>query len=123
MWDKPRQVMTSTEYEAISADGAPPGVYAPNMSREDAYTWRAKKIGGKNPRVEIRKTVSGPDPTGGPTPGWASPGYVHGCFAQLLIVVMADGRVRMSQNGPAVYGEGEWAELTSAVREAREALA
>src|SRR5271170_6535688 len=123
-WDKPKQVMTRDEYEAISADSAPPGVYTPNMSRVDTYKWRAKKVGGRNPRVEIRKSVLGPDPLSyddGETPVGVLPRRPH-CMAQLVVVVMADGRVRMSQNGPAVYTAHEWTELMIVVQEARLAL-
>jgi hypothetical protein len=117
-WDKPKKAMSREEWEAISADSAPPGVYTPNMSKEDARRWRAKKIGGANPRVEIRKTVSGDDPLD----VRENPRWRHGCHAQLLIVVMADGRVRMSQNGPAIYSAQDWADLELAIAEARKAM-
>ena len=32
MWDKPNKKLSRKEWEAKSADGAPPGVYSPNMS-------------------------------------------------------------------------------------------
>lgn len=40
-----------------SADGAPPGVYVPNMSDEDKEKWLAKVAYGKTdyPQAEIRK--------------------------------------------------------------------
>jgi len=56
-WDKPKKVMSRPEWESLSADGAPPGVYVPNMSEADTRTFRAKKIGGKDPRIEIRVTL------------------------------------------------------------------
>ena len=34
-WDKPNKVMSKEQHQSISADGAPPGVYQPNMSKED----------------------------------------------------------------------------------------
>lgn len=81
-WDKPEKIMTREEWEDISADGAPPGVYTPNMSAEDAARWKAKLIGarGDHPRVEIRKTTDG--------------------GVQILIIVCAD-EVATSMNGTA----------------------
>jgi hypothetical protein len=107
MWDKPKKKMSKEEWELISADGAPPGVYTPNMSDDDRKRWKAKKIGGKNPRVEIRKTCVGTNYKGS-----------H-AFSQLLLIVLKDGRVQMSANGTSVM---EAAELVEAVIEASDAL-
>lgn len=98
-WDKPARVMSRAEYESISADGAPPGVYTPNMSGADAATWRAKKIGGQDPRVEVR-VLKG---------------------SQVLIVVRPR-EVRFSMNGPAQFTDQDWKDLSQAVSEARDAL-
>lgn len=116
-WEKPKRVMTTEEYNAISADSAPPGVYSGNMSQEDSYKWRAKLAGQRsgNLRVEIRKTVSGDDPL-------ESSVHRHGIFAQLLIHVFADGRVRTTQNGAAVFTDKDWDFYQLAVCEARQAL-
>ncbi len=56
-WNKPEKVMTTEQWEDISADGAPPGVYVPNMSKEDQLKWKAKLTGKKfgYPQVEIRR--------------------------------------------------------------------
>ena len=99
-WDKPKKVMTDAEWQSVSADGAPPGVYVPNMSEQDRLAWKAKAIGGKDPRIEIRKSVRG---------------------AQVLIVVR-DESVRMSMNGTSQFSRDEWAELNLAVAEATEYL-
>ena len=51
--------MSIEQWKSISADGAPPGVYCPNMTKKDMLEWKAKLISGKKgsiPRVEIRKT-------------------------------------------------------------------
>jgi hypothetical protein len=100
-WATPPKVMSRRDYESISADGAPPGVYTPNMSDADAATWRAKLIGGKDPRVEIR--------------------VLRG--SQMLIVVRPD-RVRISMNGPTELDmdDGGWEQFIQAVAEAREVL-
>lgn len=55
-WEKIPKAMATEEWMKISADGAPPGVYRPNMSEEDMLKWKAKIILGDDPRVEIRKT-------------------------------------------------------------------
>lgn len=106
-WDRPAKVMSTEEWQAISADGAPPGVYTPNMSPADRLTWKAKLIGGANPRVEIRKTAVNTDRRN---------------HAQLLIIVDADS-VRMSANATVDLHTTEFDELTQAVQEARTALA
>ena len=98
-WDKPRKIMSRTERESISADGAPPGVYVPNMSEQDQKTFRAKKIRGKDPRIEVRVTMG----------------------SQILIVVRPD-KVRISMNGPAELNQAEWMRLVQAVWEAKDIL-
>lgn len=55
-WEKIPKTMSSEDWKKISADGAPPGVYRPNMSEKDMLKWKAKLILGDDPRVEIRKT-------------------------------------------------------------------
>lgn len=99
-WSRPGKVMTTEEWQAISADSAPPGVYTPNMSREDALRWKARHVGGKHPRVEIRKTVDGGS---------------H--YAQLLVVVTLED-VTVSMNGRAQFSMREFTELDEAVSEA-----
>jgi hypothetical protein len=57
-WEKPKKLKSSEEHAAdYSADGAPPGVYVPNMSAEDQAKWKAKVVGANTgyPQVEIRK--------------------------------------------------------------------
>ena len=107
MWDKPQKKLSKKEWEAISADGAPPGVYHPNMSDQDRERWKAKKVGGKNPRVEVRKTTRGKNLKGGNS------------YSQLLVIVFKDGRLQMSANGTSVM---EAAELVEVVIEASDAL-
>ena len=57
-WDKPEQIMSKDEWASMVFDGGPPGSYVPNMSSEDRAKWKAKFIGGKYARVEIRKTFT-----------------------------------------------------------------
>jgi hypothetical protein len=58
-FEKPEKVLTDAQWRAISADGAPPGVYTPNMTDEDKERWKAKLIKGKDARIEIRKCFMG----------------------------------------------------------------
>ncbi len=115
-WNKPPKIMSRQEWESISADGAPPGVYVPNMSSEDQYRWRARLAGQRSEglrelRAEIRRTFS----SKGAGERWAT-------FAQVLILVYADGEVRMSANGPVALTPQDWDDLGTAVAEAREAI-
>ena len=115
-WAKPEKIMITEQWQRISADGAPPGVYTPNMSEADRQLWKAKYAGGKFPRVEIRKTVTGPMR---PAPAWD--GFRQN-YAQLLVIVDAYG-VRLSSNGTADFTGSEFGELAQAVAEARAVLA
>lgn len=123
-WDKPPQALETEDWKRISADGAPPGVYHPNMSPEDMLLWKAKIVGTRqgDPRVEIRKTVIGSEPygSGRPERRWTA-------CAQMLMIVWppsSDGRsrVRISLNGTADFSPREHAELERAVHEAQNAL-
>lgn len=108
-WDKPEKVISTEEWKAISADSAPPGVYTPNMSKEDEETWRGKVVGIKVPplRVELRKTLGG---------------------AQVVLVVSRVGlpdfngitpeNIRLSMNGPLYLTFAEFEELKLVVDEA-----
>lgn len=79
-WDKPEKIMTKEQYKnSYIADGAPPGVYASNMSDENKLKWKAKYISGANERVEIRKTT------------------VNG--VQMVIIVWEAGDMKLSANG------------------------
>lgn len=114
-WDKPARAESIEDWKARSADGAPPGVYAPNMSESDSRAWKAKLIGGQDPRVEIRKTVVG-TPRKSKYGDWNTTSY-----AQVLIVVRADS-VTMSANGTMEFSNDESEQLFAAVAEARIAL-
>jgi hypothetical protein len=109
-WDKPKKVRTTEAHNnTFVADGAPPGTYVPNMSDEDAHKWKAKKVGGKDPRVEIRVTVNGK----------ARGSDRWGPSAAVLLVVRTDGTVVFSANGKA---ELKVEDLKQALDEAKIAL-
>ncbi len=105
-WEKPKKTMTTEEWNSISADGAPPGVYTPNMSKEDREKWKAKKIGGKDPRVELRKMTGG------------KVGKTSIC-ANVLLVVRPNGSVVWSANGKSIFDIGD---IIMALKEAKDAL-
>jgi hypothetical protein len=96
-WAEVARAMPVAQWQAISADGAPPGVYTPNMSDEDARRWKARAFGGDDPRVEIRKRLVG---------------------VQLVVVVRPGGSVRLAMNGTARFTQGEFRELADAYAEA-----
>lgn len=58
-WDKPPRVESVEDWKSFQADSAPPGTYQPNMSDEDAQTWRAELKGKTTDHcvVEIRRQV------------------------------------------------------------------
>lgn len=112
-WDKPEKIMPVESWRNISADGAPPGVYTPNMSIEDAKKWKAKYIGGEYPRVEIRKSTDN--------------------GTQILIVVAKNEfpnqsarlhgkNIRVSQNGVAFFSFEEMEFFQKAIMEAKAVL-
>lgn len=109
-FDKPEKVMSDAKWKSISADGAPPGVYIPNMSEEDKEKWKGKLIKGKNPRIEIRKTFNG-----------------LGYCAQVLIVVWKDvseefADVVISSNGKIGASFQQMEEMHQVINEAKEIL-
>lgn len=105
-WDKPPPAEPYEEYAKYQSDDCPPGNYAPNMDDEWKRRWKAKMLGQRSHdlgalRVEVRKTVFG----------------VY-AYAQVLLIVGADGSVLQSMNGKAGFSAAEWAELHVAVAEA-----
>lgn len=120
-WDKPEKVMTHEEWASISADGAPPGVYFPNMSEADMDKWKAKLIKGEFSRVEIRKSAHGTQMliivsmTGTPIEKqWAR--------GNTKLPALHDVNVKMSMNGPSMFTFEEINQLPLAVQEARKVL-
>lgn len=109
-WGTPTKVRSTDEHNATHvADSAPPGVYVPNMSSQDMARWKAKKVNGQDPRVEVRKS----------TKGTLRPGERSPSFAQALLIVRPDGTVTISSNGKAEFNI---VELAEALIEAQETL-
>lgn len=99
-WDEVKKARQTEEHNEYQADGAPPGTYRNNMSEEDEMRWRAKKIGGKDPRVEVRTSLPG---------------------ANLVIVVRPD-EMKISANGPMYFNHVKWEQFIKAIQEAKVAL-
>lgn len=102
VWERPAKVMTEQERtDRYVADGAPPGVYVPNMSATDARKWRGKLIGRNTdkPRIEVRKRTEN--------------------YVQMLIVVHHDRSIHMSMNGTAHLTANEFSELAVVVDECK----
>ena len=118
-WDKPKKKMPVEEWKKISADGAPPGVYTPNMSQEDMFKWKAKHIKGDDERVEIRKSFH-----------WTNnkpyPNQVN-YSAQMLIVIRKAPKndqpeVLISTNGKMGMTLETCFDMNEAIKEAIEVL-
>jgi hypothetical protein len=115
LWfEKPKKAMSKEAHQSISADGAPPGVYTPNMSVADRLKWKAKVVGSKseNFQVEIRSM----------SPRCNLLAIVNG--------VMRTGsrdekpfEVKLSANGPMFFDRKVWGNFEDAIREARLVLA
>lgn len=117
-WDKPKKKMPKEEWMKITADSAPPGVYTPNMSKDDMLKWKAKHIKGEDERVEIRKSFHHSN-------GKSYPNCVN-YGAQMLIVVRLypkeEPQVLISTNGKLGMTYLESMDLRDAIVEAVEVL-
>ena len=98
-WEKPAPI---AERELNSSDSGIIGTYAPNMSLEDRLRWKAKRVRGSDPRIEIRK---------GTTAG------------SLLLMVVRPNTVTLSMNNKVVLTDTDWEALCRAREEAVAVLA
>ena len=123
---KPKRAMPIEDWKSISADGAPPGVYVPNMEEEDRLRWKAKVVGSKSgnfqieirsekPRSNIVVVVNGKMPTAEQTHIYGSGDYVR----TIPRHENHPNEVKMSANGPMYFDPLTWVELVDAVLEAR----
>lgn len=121
-FEKPKKARSTEDHNSTySSDTGVAGTYMPNMSEKDMKKWKAKKVGGDDPRVEIRKTVSGNDPILAKKLSGRGYAFAGQCSAQVLIIVRAKGVV-MSGNGRMVFENKTWNELHVAVAEAQALL-
>lgn len=115
-WDKPPKVRSTEEHNKMYSSSADaPGTYVPNMTASDQNSWKAKHVGGDDPRVEIRKSVD----------------YVNVVLHVRLNRRKStmkyhehqlNGHVSMSLNGTGQFSSIEWDEMVEAVQEAKEFL-
>ena len=101
---KPERAKSIEDWKSLQADGAPPGTYVPNMTKEDRLKWKATVVGTKsgNHQIEIRSmsphsnvviVVSGAMPT---SDHRREPPYY----------------VKVSSNGPAYFSVDLWQALS-----------
>jgi hypothetical protein len=106
-FEKPKKIRSTEDHNNTFASEAPAaGTYVPNMSVKDMRKWKAKKIGGTDRRIEIRKSIDGFDPIIDQRN--KQRGYTRSktnCSAQILMIVRPDGSVVMSANGRMAFDE------------------
>lgn len=125
VWDKPKKARSSEKHaEMFVADGAPPGTYVPNMSKNDMDKWKAKLVGKtKNvPQVEIRKTCRGSQMLIIINLGT---GYNYGYYKSESDQWGRDTKginIHISMNGPCQMTFSEMDEMKQAIDEATEYL-
>jgi hypothetical protein len=108
---KPKKIRATKEHNQMySSDSGVDGTYVPNMSPEAMEKWKAKQIGGIDPRIEIHKSVSG-----------RPAGNMYAISAQMLMIVRA-GSVVISSNGRLIFDTQMWEQLQQAVAEAQQLL-
>jgi hypothetical protein len=111
-FNKPKKLRSADEHNGMyQSDSGVAGTFVPNMSSTDRAKWKAKQIDGKDPRIEIRKTVVGRDPAL----------KYPDVSTQVLLIVRKKGIV-MSANGRIAFDEKTWLELQRAVGEAQTIL-
>lgn len=124
-WAKPPRAETVEEWKSRSADGAPPGVYTPNMSVRDMQTWKATLVGKTTPTptVEIRKSFRGVQVK---VVVNKSGRFLKGVWkhsnGEVYRKDYAEGHIAISMNGTTYLTYEDLQELTEAVSEAREVL-
>jgi hypothetical protein len=111
---KPEKLRHHKEHNRMYAsDINVAGTYVPNMSVEDMKEWKAKLIKGINPRVQIKKTFSGPN--------FLKTKY--NCHAQAVIEVSTEHKaIIISSNGKIRMSLDEFNEFVTAINEAQEIL-
>lgn len=121
------KIMTSKEYaNSYSADGAPPGVYAGNMSQQDKERWKGKIVGTKDCedlRVEIRTTCLGANLVAIVTSKGAKPPMTDSQYIKPnRYIDRVPGTTKISTNGPLVLDKEGLRDLNRAIQEAQDVL-
>lgn len=101
-WTRPaRELPREAHIAKYQSDTGILGTFVPNMSLEDRERWKAKYVGGEDPRVEVRKTQHS---------------------TQLLLVVRRGGILTLTTNGKIEGDLDLITNLLTAVQEADERL-
>lgn len=114
--------MSKEKWMSLSADGAPPGVYTPNMSEADMKKWKAKLISGKYARVEIRKTTTSQVKIVVSLPGCPTSQRKSWTRRGEMEDIGHNDNVVISMNGPSNFTFEQIQELAEAVEEAKAVL-
>lgn len=103
-WGTPPKAVPAEEWAQASADGAPPGVYQPNMDGDWRSRWKARLTGQRSGalRTEVRRT------------------FRNG--TQVKLVFAPDGSMLLSANGTADFAPEDVMDLTVARWEALQAM-
>ena len=122
-FEKPKKIRSTEDHNnKFASEARAAGTYVPNMSNKDMKKWKAKKIGGDDRRIEIRKSIDGFDPA--IEKQYKARGWSNGkskrsnASAQILMIVRPDCSVVMSANGRMVFDRGTWTDLQEAYSEA-----
>lgn len=113
-FEKPARAESVADWKKRSADGSPPGVYHPNMSKKDMMRWKAKHVNAGKPeaRVEIQKTFQ-----------YHNNAERINYAAQVKIVVSnQEPNVLISTNGKIAMSDLEFMEFQLAIAEAKTVL-
>lgn len=103
-WAKSKKIETpGVHADKYQSDSGIRGTYVQNMTPEDQRRWKAKYVGGEDPRVEVRVTLGQPG-------------------VQVLMVMRSLHEVELSMNGKLYIGYDVLYQLSIAGVEADERL-
>lgn len=101
-WEKPKKLRPFSEHaQEYQSDTGIPGTYVPNMSLEEKSRWKAKYVGGDDPRVEVRVTIRG---------------------IQVVMVIRSSSDVELSMNGKLKGDYLVFSDFKAAIEEANARL-
>jgi hypothetical protein len=121
-FEKPKKLRGTKEHnDKYSSDTNIPGTYMPNMRDEDMNKYKAKKILGEYPRLEVRKTVSGTQVLIKAKPYFLIPPHSYRTDEDRSRhkLVNDHGRfnLKISMNGPLELTYQQWYDFVEAVNE------
>lgn len=111
---KPERAVPVPEWKSNQADGAPPGTYVPNMSKEDKLKWKATLVGVKSGDHQIEIRSCKPWSNVLMVVNGTMPHSDHGNMR----FSNRPHEVKISTNGPMHLSPEVWAEMSRAVEEA-----